>query len=94
MMGLPFRTPPAATCKAFGYDGRFEQAVDELMSRTWHLSLLGYPVATKINDPEMMKQQFDLIFHRGGNSIQLAQVYIETLLQRSQGSHVHSATRN
>ena len=32
--------------------------------------------------------------HTGGNSIQLAQVNIETLFQRSQGSHGHPATRN
>ena len=35
-----------------------------------------------------------ITLHRGGNSIQLSQVYIETLFKRSQGSHGHPATRN
>ena len=53
-------TPPAAPCKDNGYDGRFEQKVDdELTSRTWLLSVFCIPpVATKINGPEKTKQLF------------------------------------
>ena len=59
-MGEPLITPPAATCKDNGYDGRFEQKVDdELTSRTWLLSVFCIPpVATKINGPEKTKQLF------------------------------------
>jgi hypothetical protein len=43
---------------AKGYDGRLAQAVEELTSITWLLSVLGYPVATIIKDPEITKQPF------------------------------------
>ena len=56
-MGVPLTTPPVAACKDNGYDGRFEQMVDDaVISITWLLSVLEYPVATKINDPEITKQ--------------------------------------
>ena len=58
-MGVPLTTPPVAACKDNGYDGRFEQMVDDVViSITWLSPVLVYPVATKINDPEMAKQQF------------------------------------
>ena len=58
-MGEPLTTPPAALLMAKGYDGRLAQAVDdELTSITWLLSVLEYPVATIIKDPEITKQQF------------------------------------
>ena len=58
-MGAPLTTPPAALLMTKGYDGRLAQAVDEITSITWLLSVLGYdPVVTIIKDPEITKQQF------------------------------------
>ena len=56
-MGVQLTTPPVAACKDNGYDGRFEQMVDDVViSITWLSPVLVYPVATKINDPEITKQ--------------------------------------
>ena len=75
-MGVPLTTPPVAACKDNGYDGRFEQMVDDaVISITWLLSVLEYPVATKINDPEITKQQF--LFHLYSKITGGSRVYIE-----------------
>ena len=44
---------------SIGYFGRSEQEeLDELMSMTWVLPCEGYPVITKIREPEMKKMLF------------------------------------
>ena len=44
---------------SIGQRGRSEQEeLDELMSMTWVLPCEGYPVITKIREPEMEKNTF------------------------------------
>ena len=44
---------------SIGQPGRSEQEeLDELMSMTWVLPDEGYPVITKIREPEMKKMHF------------------------------------